>query len=118
MKHLLIIMALCVLLKPVLPVLEYAIHYEYIIKELCENKAQPQLHCNGTCHLKKELAKASETEKSDKKETAKQHTEILFYQSNDYVWQFYPIILLLKPNVFYKAFYGYCKDYFFFHPPI
>ena len=35
-------------------------NYEYIAKELCENKAKPELECNGKCHLKAELAKASE----------------------------------------------------------
>ena len=36
------------------------VNYDYILKELCENKAKPELECNGKCHLKAELAKASE----------------------------------------------------------
>lgn len=35
----------------------------YIAKELCENKAKPQMHCNGRCHLKKQLAKQQEQER-------------------------------------------------------
>lgn len=35
----------------------------YIAKELCENKAKPQMHCNGRCHLKKQLAKEQEQER-------------------------------------------------------
>ena len=50
---------------------------------LCENKAKPELKCNGKCHLMKELAKASEDEKpinSDKKNNSKQEVEVLFFQ--------------------------------------
>lgn len=68
-------------LKPILPVAEYVMNYEYISKALCENKAKPELKCNGKCHLMKELAKASEGEKplsSDKKNSPKQAIEILY----------------------------------------
>ncbi len=50
------------LLKPVLPVVDYIVNYEYISKVLCINKAKPKLNCNGKCHLMKELAKTSESE--------------------------------------------------------
>jgi len=33
----------------------YAIHKDYISQELCENKDQPELKCNGKCHLTKVL---------------------------------------------------------------
>lgn len=52
------------LFKPILPVVEYVVFYEHIKNELCENKALPELQCNGKCHLGKELAKAADT--SDK----------------------------------------------------
>ena len=53
-----------------MPVVEYIVNYDYISKVLCVNKAKPQMHCNGKCHLMKKLAAASENEKpasSDKK---------------------------------------------------
>ncbi|MEN9488966.1 MAG: hypothetical protein RL494_1231 [Bacteroidota bacterium] len=68
-------------LKPVLPVVEYVVNYEYISKVLCVNKDKPKLQCNGKCHLMKELAKASENEKpisSDKKFSV-QENEVLFF---------------------------------------
>jgi len=80
-KKLIFIIALSVLLKPVFPVIEYVINYDYIANTLCVNKAKPQMHCNGKCHLMKELAKASETEKPtspDKKHTS-QDTSDWFY---------------------------------------
>ncbi len=57
MKRIIIIITLVMLLKPILPVIEYAINYDYISKVLCVNKEKPKLQCNGKCHLTKELAK-------------------------------------------------------------
>lgn len=71
------------LVKPIFPVFDYIVNYDYISKELCVNKAKPELKCNGKCHLMKELAKASEDEKpisSDKKDNSKHEIEVLFYQ--------------------------------------
>ena len=69
------------LLKPIFPVVDYIVNYDYISKVLCENKAKPELKCNGKCHLMKELAKESETEKpisNDKKDSSKYEIEVLF----------------------------------------
>jgi hypothetical protein len=80
-KKIIIIVILAIFLKPILPVIDYVINYDYISKVLCENKAKPELKCNGKCHLMKELAKASEDEKpinSDKKYNSKQEIELLY----------------------------------------
>ncbi len=76
-----IIVALLMFLKPTLPVLDYAINYNYISKVLCKNKDKPKMHCNGKCHLMKELAKASEQEKPifPNKKTSMQEQEVLFF---------------------------------------
>ena len=37
-------------------VAEYTINQEYIAKNLCVNKAKPQLHCKGKCQLMKKMA--------------------------------------------------------------
>ena len=81
-KKILFLLALFMLLKPVLPVVEYIVNYEYITKVLCVNKAKPKMQCNGKCHLKKELAKASESETpiSSNKKTAFQEVEVLFFE--------------------------------------
>lgn len=36
----------------------YWIQYDYYKTVLCENKDRPELKCNGTCHLAKELKAA------------------------------------------------------------
>jgi hypothetical protein len=81
-KNLVFILIIAIFLKPIFPVIEYAVNYEYISKVLCENKTKPKLQCNGKCHLMKELAKASENEKpasSDKKGYSPV-LEVLFFQ--------------------------------------
>lgn len=45
--------------RPLIPLAEYAVNYNYIVKTLCANKNKPELHCNGKCYLSKELAKAN-----------------------------------------------------------
>ena len=69
------------LFKPLLPLVEYAVNYEYISKVLCENKEKPIMGCNGKCYLMKQLAATSESEKprTDKKIIVKS-MEILFLE--------------------------------------
>jgi hypothetical protein len=70
------------LLKPVFPVIDYIVNYEYVSKVLCVNKDKPKMHCNGKCHLMMEMAKASENEKpiSSDKKTVSQESEVLFFE--------------------------------------
>ena len=48
--------------RPLVPLVEYAVNYNYIKDVLCINKNKPELHCNGKCYLSKELAKTNDTE--------------------------------------------------------
>lgn len=43
-------------------VLSFLMQRDYISKNLCENRDKPQLHCNGSCCLKKELKKQEKNE--------------------------------------------------------
>src|SRR4051812_14025712 len=43
-------------------VVGYELNKDYITKVFCINREQPRLHCNGQCHLKKQLMKAEEKE--------------------------------------------------------
>ena len=45
-----------------LVVLDYQVHKEQITELFCVNKDKPTLHCNGECHLVKQLRKASDSE--------------------------------------------------------
>ena len=43
---------------------EYLINRDFIATVLCINKDNPQKHCDGKCHLKKQLAKDDEQQGS------------------------------------------------------
>lgn len=45
--------------RPLIPMVEYAVNYKYIVNTLCVNKSKPEIHCNGKCYLSKELAKTN-----------------------------------------------------------
>lgn len=51
----LFILSIILVVKPLVPIVEYVVNYTYISEVLCENKSTPQKKCNGKCHLKKEL---------------------------------------------------------------
>ncbi|MBT2621837.1 hypothetical protein J7E44_13850 [Chryseobacterium sp. ISL-6] len=55
-------------IRPVLPLINYAVNYDYIVKNLCENRAKPESTCKGKCYVEKELAK---TEKQSGPQTIK-----------------------------------------------
>lgn len=38
-----------------MPVINYVVNYDFYKNVLCENKAKPELQCNGKCHLAKEI---------------------------------------------------------------
>lgn len=38
----------------------YLVNKDYVARELCENKARPEMRCNGKCHLAKRLERLEE----------------------------------------------------------
>lgn len=121
-KYFGLIIAFFILAKPILPLVDYWVNYDYIANELCENKAKPEMHCDGKCHLKKELAKAVEDEKSasssDKKNTSKQEVELLFFENK--ILQLSKVFLTStskEVNNHYQNLYGYLTAHAVFHPP-
>lgn len=56
----------------------YEVNKDYISKNLCENKAKPQMHCNGKCHLKKQLQKEDKKENSASS-SIKEKLEVQFF---------------------------------------
>ena len=70
-------------LKPYFPYLEYEVNKEHIAKNLCENKAKPEMKCNGKCHRAKQIQKIAQEEVPTKEQPAPQtkveSKEILFF---------------------------------------
>lgn len=120
MKKYLFIVSFMMLLKPVIPVFQYAINYDYISQVLCINKEKPEMHCNGKCHLMQELAKASEEDKSASSDKKTQHSdvEILFIEtliSFDFGTE--KQLAPKETKQFYSNLYSHLNCNSFFHPP-
>lgn len=120
-KKILFLLALFMLLKPVLPVIDYVVNYEYITKVICVNKAKPKLQCNGKCHLMKELAKTSESQTpiSSNKKIASHELEVLFFEE---IKSFNIRYIYFDKNQFlntnYSDLYSYLNSDSVFRPPI
>ena len=44
----------------ILPLVDYAVNYNFIVTELCEEKDEVENKCLGKCHLTKEISKQTE----------------------------------------------------------
>ena len=49
-----------IIVKPAIPYLDYMIRKDSIIEKFCVNKAKPEMHCNGKCHLEKQIKKETD----------------------------------------------------------
>jgi len=72
-----IFLTLYMVFRPLIPLAEYAVNYDYISKVLCINKSRPEVHCNGKCYLSKELAKTNDTDPSPLNKTKNSGQKIL-----------------------------------------
>lgn len=76
MKNSALLLAIFLLVKPLWPIIEYGVNYDYIVTVLCENKDTPELGCDGKCYLEKQLAKeAGDEDENPFQKTSK--TEIV-----------------------------------------
>ncbi|MFM7023048.1 MAG: hypothetical protein ACKOXB_08720 [Flavobacteriales bacterium] len=57
----------------------YELNKTAITNKYCENKAKPKMHCDGKCHLKKQLKKEEKREKSPLSDNSKEQYEVQFF---------------------------------------
>lgn len=119
MKYFIAIVTFFFLFRPIFPVMNYVVNYDYISKELCENKAKPELECNGKCHLKAELANASEKSTPASNESKSNFSiELLFLESLP-SYSFHNIFVEKEPvSNLYSKLYFRLNSTSVFHPPI
>jgi hypothetical protein len=79
--------------------LSYEINKDFIAKTLCENRAHPALHCNGKCHLKKEM-RQEERRNNAPSNLLKDFELLLFVEDNAVVTPFCEL-----PNLQHLSFY-------------
>ena len=94
--------------------IDFKINENYIAANLCENKARPQLHCNGKCQLSKQLKKDEE----NGKETKKTIQEAVYYCNAAHFDL--PTVTYFYTQKVYPAFHIstlQAEDQRIFHPP-
>lgn len=120
-KQFTIILALFMLLKPILPLVEYVVLYDYIRTELCVNKSKPELKCNGKCHLAKELKNASDSkEEGTNKKHFSVESHIAFCQeiNEELVENLFITAYKSNINVGHETFHSQSNLNTVFRPPI
>lgn len=121
MNKLIFVILFSLIFKPVFPIVDYIVNYQYISTVLCVNKDKPKLNCCGKCHLKKELAKAADEtpNNSEKKNNFKFEIELLFFEkiaTIDFKFKYYFDKFILLDN--YNNLYCYSTNYYILRPPI
>lgn len=120
-KKIAVIIIIVLFLKPVFPVIDYMVNYDYISTVLCINKDKPELHCNGKCQLMKELANAADDDKpisTNKKTNTNTLNDLFVQEVNEYVFMTAnkPVEYILNSK--YTNLYSHLEVYSIFHPPI
>ncbi|KMQ66227.1 hypothetical protein ACM46_01330 [Chryseobacterium angstadtii] len=105
-------------LRPVLPLVNYAVNYDYIVKNLCENRNVPQSTCKGKCYIGKELAK---TEKQTNNSQVIKISVLDVFVSGDTLLSFILKDSDAEAQIMHSEYtIHHTSDYFsrIFHPPL
>lgn len=93
-SFMILIVTLSMTIKPLWPLVDYVMNYNYIANVLCENKEKPELNCDGKCYLAEMLAKEAQQNKEnpfgDKESKAEIQTIVNFQDIFKNInWSFY-----------------------------
>ncbi|MDI3320276.1 hypothetical protein [Pinibacter soli] len=96
---------------------DYMLNKKYIATVLCENKARPMMHCNGKCHLRKQLQKEEDQQKKEG-QSAQEKFEVQFCNIPSFI-SFEPTYSenSINHNSSYSNSYAFTVVNTFFHPP-
>jgi hypothetical protein len=95
----------------------YRLNKKFIAEKLCENKSRPQMHCEGKCCLKKQLAKSAREEKDNKSSVVK--NDNLVYEVVSFfnmTLSYHGSLASCFPNMQSNLHRGFYND--IFHPPL
>lgn len=85
-------------------------------EEICENRDKPEMHCNGKCHLKKQIQESRQKESS--KETGKQEREPSVFVPTCKISHSSPILYQVTTLLIQRQLLPSQVRYFdIFHPP-
>lgn len=97
-------------------VVYYQWNKKYISEVLCVNKNNPEKHCEGKCHLKKQLQKDEERQKNIPSGVKEVEEIVLFNPSTELHFNVFPTNQ--RVNFSFYQIGNYSSPLFsFFHPP-
>ncbi|OCB78125.1 hypothetical protein LPBF_03830 [Flavobacterium crassostreae] len=108
-------------LKPLFPVVDYVVNYDYISQVLCINKAKPELKCNGKCHLMQELAKTTQEDKSissNKKQNTPSLVDLFITNVDSFSFLLFQNQKDYTLNSRYTNWYSHLRSTSIFRPPL
>ncbi|MFN8167016.1 MAG: hypothetical protein U0X76_12890 [Bacteroidia bacterium] len=93
----------------------YELNRDYITEKFCVNKSRPLLHCNGCCHLKKELNKDEREGKGNG--SLKENDFSAYYYTGSTAFDFTQILPCTQLGSHYADFITQGIREGVFHPP-
>jgi hypothetical protein len=95
---------------------DYELNKDYITKNFCVNKAKPMMHCNGKCHMRKELAQQDKKENSLPYQNLKDKSELQYFSKAELIKYNEPTEIS-KSDFIYSFFIPKVSASSIFHPP-
>jgi hypothetical protein len=82
----------------------FKLNRDYIARVLCENRARPQMHCNGKCYLAKKLKQQQEKQDKETSEKVQNTPVIQLFTSpfHSYSFETSPAVFLEKVRFFHQ----------------
>jgi len=94
----------------------YEINKEYIAENLCENRSKPTMHCNGQCHLKKQLQEDEKKQESPAN-PVKEKNEVQICSGKNAIFFLSPSPILVEKASFRNSYISSKHLLSVFHPP-
>ncbi len=89
--------------RPVFPVYDYFLNYDYIVNVLCINRDKPEMHCDGKCYLKKEFSENNELNNPTKKALVNYEFKLVpVYLERSWDYHLYFVLSDQTENIFFK----------------
>jgi len=99
--------------------ISFELNKRYIAENLCENRAKPELKCNGKCFLKKKLKKTEDSEKNNSQRSEQKNLN--FFSIEPPTKLSLEICLfsnaVAKPGTYYNSVYSIANLAAVFRPP-
>jgi len=103
-------------LTPLLILVDFKIHQDFIAEVLCINRDQPELQCNGQCHLQEKLSEQQEQEQQAPNR-AEEKIQLFFLESLPAFWLPYLTNRMITFLPYQPHLQGLLSADDFFHPP-